>query len=173
MSTMDYPSKGFKGPHWARYCHHTENPIQVTKAPVSTRPRTGMPSMLSWQVMGGPTAHSTGVTLDSGDPSNSLTVRWGKFESRPRADVAPGFVLEAGRELWCALVGGQGAGGLGGPDGWRRSAPLLHRRSNGKVVYPSVGVADGKTGVPQDIPDRGGERERGQAEAVERPRLWE
>ena len=67
--------KAFKGPHWVQYCHHTENPIQVTEAPVSTRPRTGMPSRLSWPVMGGPTAHPTGVTLASGDPSNSLTAR--------------------------------------------------------------------------------------------------
>ena len=69
------PSKGFKGPHWVRYCHHTENPIQVTEAPVSTRPRTGMPSRLSWPVMGGPTTHPTAVPLASGDPSNSLTER--------------------------------------------------------------------------------------------------
>ena len=67
--------KGFKGPHWARCCHHTENPIQVTEAPVSTRPRTGMPSRVSWPVMGGPTAHPTGVTLASGDPSNNLNAR--------------------------------------------------------------------------------------------------
>ena len=72
--------------------------MQVTEAPVSTRPRTGMPSRLSWPVMGGPTVHPTGVTLASGDPSNSLTVRWGESGSRPRAEVAPGFVLEAGRE---------------------------------------------------------------------------
>ena len=69
------PPKGFKGPHWARYFHYTENPMQVTEAPVSTRPRTGMPSRVSWPVMGWPTAHQTGVTLVSGDPSNSLTVR--------------------------------------------------------------------------------------------------
>ena len=69
------PSKGFKEPHWAWYCHYTENPIQVTDAPVSTRPRTGMPPRLSWPVMGGPTAHPTGVILASGDPSNSLNAR--------------------------------------------------------------------------------------------------
>ena len=69
--------------------------MQATEAPVWTRPRTGMPSRLSWPVMGGPTAHPT---LASGDPSNSLTVRWGEFGSRPRAEVAPGFVLEAGHE---------------------------------------------------------------------------
>ena len=56
------PSKGFKGPHWVRYCHHTENPIQVTEAPVSTRLRTVIPSRLSWPMIGGPTAHPTGVT---------------------------------------------------------------------------------------------------------------
>ena len=44
VGAVDDPSKGFKGPHWARYCHHTENPMQATEALVSTRPRTGMPS---------------------------------------------------------------------------------------------------------------------------------
>ena len=120
--------------------------------------------------MGGPTAHPTGVTLASGDPSNSLTVRWGESGSRPWAEVAPGFVLEAGRECELVLAGGVGAGGLGGPDSWRRSATLLHRGSSGEVVCPSAGVADGKTEVPVDIPGRGGKRGRGQAEAVGRPR---
>ena len=94
------PSKGFKGPHWAWYCHHTENPMQVTEAPVSTRPRTGMPSRLSWPVMGGPTVYPTGVTLASGDPSNSLIIRWGELGSRPWIAAAPVFVLEAVRECW-------------------------------------------------------------------------
>ena len=71
------PSKGFKGPHWMWYCHQTENPIQVTEAPVSTRPRTGMPSRLSWSVMGGLTAHPTGVTLASGDPYNRFNCTLG------------------------------------------------------------------------------------------------
>ena len=53
--------------------------MQVTEAPVSTRPRTGMPSRVSWPVMGGPTAHPTGVTLASGDPPNSLNVHEGSF----------------------------------------------------------------------------------------------
>ena len=54
------PSKGFKWPHWVRYCYHSENPIQVTDAPVSTRPRTGMPSRLSWPVMGDPATSQQG-----------------------------------------------------------------------------------------------------------------
>ena len=50
--------------------------------------------------MGGPTAHPIGATLPSGDPSNSLTVRWGELGSRPRIAAAPVFVLEAVRERW-------------------------------------------------------------------------
>ena len=46
--------------------------------------------------MGGPTAHPTGVTLASGDPSNSLTVHWGLSGSRPLEAAASGFVLVAG-----------------------------------------------------------------------------
>ena len=123
--------------------------------------------------MGGPTTHPTGVTLASSDPSNSLTVRWGEFGSRPQAEVAPGFVLEAGRKCWCVPASGGGGGGLDGPDSWRRNVLPLRRGSSGEVVYPSVGVADGKWKVPQDIPGRGCEREQGQAEKVERLRLWE
>ena len=82
-------SEGFKGLNWVWYCHHTEIPIQVTEAPASTRQRTGMPSRLSWPVMGGPTAHPTGVTLASGDPFNSLAARWNRGGSRPRWLVAP------------------------------------------------------------------------------------
>ena len=71
------PSKGFKGLYWVRYCHQTENPIHVTEAPPYTRPRTGMPSRLSWPVMGGPTEHPTGVTLASGNPSNRFNCTLG------------------------------------------------------------------------------------------------
>ena len=113
------PLKGFKGPHWVRYCHHTENPMQVTEAPVSTRPRTGMPSRLSWLVIGGPTSHPTGVTLASGDPSNSLTERWGGLWSHPRVAAAPVFVLEAVRGCWHVLADEEDAGELGGPGSWR------------------------------------------------------
>ena len=47
--------------------------MQVTEAPVSTRPWTGMSSSVSWPVMGGPTAHPTGVTLVLDDPASSWT----------------------------------------------------------------------------------------------------
>ena len=42
--------------------------MQVTEAPVSTKPWTGMPSIVSWPEMGGPTAYPTGATLALGDP---------------------------------------------------------------------------------------------------------
>ena len=48
-------------------------------APVSTRPRTGMPSRVSWPVTGGPTAHPTGVTLPLGDPPRSLNAPGGSL----------------------------------------------------------------------------------------------
>ena len=158
------PSKGFKGPHWARYCHHTENPMQVTEAPVSTRPRTGMPSRLSWPVMGGPTAHPTGVTLASGDPSNSLTARWGWSGSRPLGAAAPVFVLEA----VLVLAGEGGVGGPGGQVSWTQSGLLLRRGSSVAVVDPSDGGEGGRTVVLRCSLGRGGEREQEREEAVER-----
>ena len=65
--------------------------MQVTEAPVSTKPRTGMPSTVNWPEMGGPTAHPIGATLALGDPPRSL--------NKPEESLgyllgqgAPGFV---------------------------------------------------------------------------------
>ena len=52
-------------------------PRQVTDAPVSTSPVTGMPSMVSRPEMGGATVHPTGATLASGDPPVSLNAMRG------------------------------------------------------------------------------------------------
>ena len=81
-------------------------------------------------------------------------------------EATPRFVLEAGRERQRALAGVGGAGGLGGPDSWRRGAPLLHRGSSGEIACPTVGVVVDNVGSPRDILGRGGERV--QEEAVER-----
>ena len=78
--------------------------------------------------MDGPTAHPTGVTLASGDPTNSLTVRWGELGSRPRVAAAPVFVLEAVREHWRALTDGEGAGELEGPGSWETKCPSSPQR---------------------------------------------
>ena len=151
------PSKGFKGPHWAWYCHHTENPMQVTEALVLTRPRTGMPSRLSWPVMGGPTAHPTGVTLASGDPSNSLTAHWGWSGSRHLGAAAPVVVLEAVRGHWCVLAGEGGVGGPGGQGSWTQSGLLIRKGSSAVVVDPSDGGEDGRTVALRCSLGRGGE----------------
>ena len=76
--------------------------------------------------MGGPTAHPTGVTLASGDPSNNLNARQSWGGSRPHRRAAPVFVLEAGR----GLAGGGGIAGWDGQDSWTRSALLRCRGSN-------------------------------------------
>ena len=127
-----------------------------------------MPSRLSWPVMGGPTAHPTGVTFASDDPSNSLTVRWGELGSRRRIATAPVFVLEAVRKRWRALADEEGAGELAGPGSWRRSVLPLHRGSSVGVVDPSDGREDGRTEDPHCTLGRGGEQEREREEAVER-----
>ena len=127
-----------------------------------------MPSRLSWPVMGGPTSHPTGVTLATGDPSNSLTVRWGELGSRPQVVAAPVFVLEVVCGRWRVLAGGEGAGELEGPGSWRRSVLPLRRGSSVAVVDPSVGGEGGRTEDLHCTPSRGGGRER--EEAVERLR---
>ena len=111
------PSKGFKGPHWAQYCHHTKNPMQVTEPPVSTRPRTGMPSRLSWPVMGGPTVHPTVVTLASGDPSN-------RFNCTLGLECVSSL---AGHGCWHVPAVGGGVGGWGVQDNWPLHVPLHYR----------------------------------------------
>ena len=141
--------------------------MQVTEAPVSTRPRTGMTSRLSWPVMGGPTAHPTEVTLASGDPSNSLTVCWGELGSCPLGAAVPVFVLKAVRRRWRMLAGEEGAGGLGGPGTWIQSGLPLRRGSSVVVVDPAVGGEGGRTEDLHCIPGRGGEQEREREEAVE------
>ena len=144
--------------------------MQVTEALVSTRLRTGIPSRLSWPVMSGHTVHPTGVTLASGDPSNSLTVHWGELGSRPWIAVAPVFVLEVVREYWHALADEEGTGELDWPGSWRRSVILLRRGSSVAVVNPSVSGKGGRTEDLHCTPGRGGERAREWEEAVERLR---
>ena len=68
MCTVHCPLKLPQGPPLGVVAPPDGNPRQVTDAPVSTRPRTGMPSRLNWPVMGSPTVHPTGVTLALGDP---------------------------------------------------------------------------------------------------------
>ena len=137
--------------------------MQVTEAPVSTRQRTGMPARLSWPVMGGPTAHPTGVTLASSDPFNSLTARWGWSGSCPLEAVAPVFVLKVVRGRWRVLAGKGGVGGLGGQGSWTQSGPLLRRGSGAAVFDLSNGREGGRIAVPRCSLGRCGEWEREEA----------
>ena len=107
--------------------------------------------------MGSPTAHQTGVTLASGDPSNSLTTRWGWSGSRPLEAAAPGFVLEAGRGRWRALAGEGGVGGPGGQDSWTQSGLLPRRGSSAVVFDPSDGGEGGRMEAPRRNLGRCGE----------------
>ena len=76
--------------------------MQVTEAPVSTNPRTGMPSIVSWPEMGGPTAHPIGATLALGDPPKSLNAPEESLGYR-LGRGAPGFVPLGGpRAISCA-----------------------------------------------------------------------
>ena len=76
-------------------------PRQVTEAPVSTSPSTGMPSMESRPEMGGVTAHPTGATLALGDPSVSLNAMGGR-QSCHQQEEAP--ILDLGAATWLALA---------------------------------------------------------------------
>ena len=117
-----------------------------------------MPSRLSWPVMGGPTVHPTEVTLASGDPSNSLTARWGWEGNRLLEAAAPGFVLIAGR--WRALAGEEGVGGPVGLDNRQQSGLLLHRGSSVEVDDPSDSREGGRMEALRHNPVRRGGRER-------------
>ena len=95
--------------------------------------------------MGGHTAYLTGVTLASGDTSNSLTARWGELGSRPLGAAAPVFVLEEVHGRWRVLAGEEGAGGPRRPGSWIQSGLPLRRGSSVAVVDPSVGGEGGRT----------------------------
>ena len=84
---------------------------------MSTRPRMGMPSNVSWPVMGGPTAHPPGATLALGDPSRSLNASGESLGYLPGWG-AQGFVTWVGLERFpgpaatagAAVMYGQGSG---------------------------------------------------------------
>ena len=125
-----------------------------------------MPSKVSWLVMGGPTAHPTGVTLASGDPPSSLNAPEGSFGRHLPREVVPRLVLLEGRERYRALAGAVSAGGLSEPVSGTQSALLLRIRSSKKVVCLAAGEVAESMDLPLGSLGRGGERE--QEEAVER-----
>ena len=119
-----------------------------------------MPSSVSWLVMGGPTAHSTGVTLASDDPPNSLNMHEGSFGRHFPWEAVPRPVLWEGRERYRALVGAASVGGLSEPGSATQSVPLLHIKSSEEVAYPAAGEVAENMGLLLGSRGRGGERVR-------------
>ena len=98
-----------------------------------------MPSRVSWPVMGGPTAHPTGVTLSLGDPPRSLNAPGGSpgcFLLQEAQE--PGILVS--HEWFPRLVGATSAaaGSERGSD--RRSDPLHFIGSSGETSCLAVGV---------------------------------
>ena len=84
-----------------------------------------MPSRVSWPVMGGPTAHPTGVTLALGDPPRSLNAPLGSPGCLlARGAREPG--LWVGHERFPRLVAATSAAAESERGSDRRSS-LLHR----------------------------------------------
>ena len=119
-----------------------------------------MPSRVSWLVMGGPTAHPTGVTLASGDPPSSLNAHEGSFGRHHLREAALGLALLGDHERYRTLAGTVSAGGLSEPGSGTQSDPLPRIGSSEEAVFPAVGEVVGNTGLPLCNPGRGGERER-------------
>ena len=98
-----------------------------------------MPSRVNWPVMGGPTAHPTGVTLASGDPTSSLNAPGGSFGRNYLREVALELALLEDRERYLALAGAVSAGGRSKLGSVTQSGLLPHIGSNEEAVCPVVG----------------------------------
>ena len=108
--------------------------MQVTEAPVSTNPRAGMPSIVSWPEMGGPTAHPIGATLALGDPPKSLNAP----EESPDYRLgrgAPGFVPWVGLEPFPVPVVAAGVAVWYGQGSDRRSGLPRHKENIEEASY--------------------------------------
>ena len=107
---------------------------------MSTRPRMGMPSNVSWPVMGGPTAHPTGATLALGDPPRSLNAS-GKSLGYLPGQGAQGFVPWVGLERFPGPAAAAGTAVMYGQGSGRRSDPP-HQRGNIEEVWLPTGSAE-------------------------------
>ena len=116
-----------------------------------------------WPVMGGPTAHPTGVTLASSDPPKSLNAPGGSLDCfLLREAREPG--LEEGREWFLWLVGATSAVGGSERGSDRQSGPLHRIKSSGEVSYPAVGVvAESMVPLPRNLDTIDGQVGKGAA----------
>ena len=95
---------------------------------MSTSPRTGMPSTVSWPEMGGATAHPTGATLALGDPSVSLNAPQ-RSRGYHRLQGVPGLAPWVAVWLVHVPVAAAGAATEFGQDSGMRSGLPCHRGS--------------------------------------------
>ena len=116
-----------------------------------------MPSRISWPVMGGPTAHPTGVTLALGDSPRSLNAPGGSLDCfLPQEAREPGLLV--GHEWFPGLVGAISAaeGSERGND--RRSDPPHRIGSSGEISCLAVGVeAENMGPLPRNRDITGGQ----------------
>ena len=93
-----------------------------------------MPSNMSWPVMGGPTAHSTGATLALGDPPRSLNAS-GESLGYLLGRGAPGLVPGVGLEQCLVPAAAASAAIVYGQGSDRRSDPPRHIGNIEEVSY--------------------------------------
>ena len=98
-----------------------------------------MPSSINWPVMGGPTAHPTGVTLASDDPPKSLNAPGGSPGFLPAREAQePG--LWVGHERFLGLVAAISSAARSGQGSDRQNGPPRHTRSSEEAFGLAVGV---------------------------------
>ena len=105
-----------------------------------------MTSSVNWTVMGGPTAHPTGVTLASDDPPKSLNDPGGNPGCLPMLEAQePGLWL--GHERFLGLAAVIGAAARSGQGSDRQSGPPRRIGSSEEAFCLAVGVELGNRGL--------------------------
>ena len=98
-----------------------------------------MPSRVNWPIMGGPTAHPTGVTLASDDLPSSLNAPGMSLGRHHPQEAAQELALLEGRTRYLALADAASAEGRNELGSGTQSGLLPHIGSNEEAVCPAVG----------------------------------
>ena len=116
-----------------------------------------MPSRVSWPVMGGPTAHPTGVTLALGDPLRSLNAPGGSPVCLLAQEARePGLLV--GQERFPGLVAITSASAWSERGSDRRNDPLHRIGSSVETSCLAVGVeAENRGLLPRNRDTTGGQ----------------
>ena len=115
-----------------------------------------MPSRVSWPVMGGPTAHRTGVTWALGDHPRSLNAPGGSLGCfLPQEARGPGLLV--GHEWFPGLVGATSAA-AGSERGSDRQSDPPHRIGSSGETCLTVGMeAENMGPLPRNRDITGGQ----------------